>query len=111
MSIKIRSMAVLQAHPDKGPELVSLLSEFYTMMYRKQYSRDLLFRDAKQEGQFVHIRIWTSPEAREAAVHDPDVHYYWMKLPELAEITNIHENLETVFCTGDDAVADGSGEK
>jgi hypothetical protein len=99
MKESIRSMAILKAHAGRETELLAFLREFYTMMFTKQYSRDMLFRDLKQPGVLVHIRIWLSDEARNSAVHDPDVHRYWMKLPELATMTTIHEELEPVFST------------
>ena len=45
-------------------------------------------------------------EARAAAVQDPDVHRYWMKLPELGTITTIYEELEPVFSTQEGLVED-----
>jgi hypothetical protein len=95
----IRSMAIMKALPGTEPELLAFLREFYTMMYTKQYSRDMLFRELKQPGVLVHVRIWLSNEARETAMHDPDVHRYWMKLPELATMTTIYEELEPIFST------------
>lgn len=106
MRERIRSMAILKPHEGRAPELLAFLREFYTMMYTKQYSRDMLFQDAKQPGVFVHIRIWLSDEARAAAVQDPDVHRYWMKLPELGTITTIYEELEPVFSTQEGLVED-----
>jgi hypothetical protein len=97
-------MAILKAHPGKEPELLAFLREFYTMMCSKQYSRDMLFRDLKQPGVFVHIRIWLSEVARDSAVQDPDVHHYWMKLPDLGNITTIYEDLEPIFSTHDGVV-------
>jgi quinol monooxygenase YgiN len=99
-------MAILKPHPGKQPELIAFLREFYAMMYTKQYSRDMLFRDLKQSDVFVHIRIWLSDEARDAAVQDPDVHHYWMKLPELGSITTIYEDLEPIFSTQEGIVED-----
>jgi hypothetical protein len=103
-------MAVLKSHPGKEPELLAFLREFYTMMRSKQYSHDLLFHDLKQTDVFVHIRIWISDEARQSAVQDPDVHHYWMKLPELGTITTIYEELEPIFSTreGDNIIDPGN---
>ena len=55
------------------------------------------FLDRKQAGLLVHIRLWLSPEAREAAQQDPDVHRYWINLGEVAVITTIYEDLDEVF--------------
>jgi hypothetical protein len=104
MSEFIHSMAVLKAHEGKEPELLEFLREFYTMMREKQYSRDMLFQDSKQPGVFIHVRIWLSEEARETAVHDPDVHRYWVNLPELGTITSIHKELKPVFSPNDGSI-------
>ena len=100
----IRSMAIMKPHQDKESEMLTFLREFYLMMHSKKYSRDMLFHDLKQPGVFVHIRIWLSDEARNAAVQDPDVHRYWMKLPELGTITTIYEELEPIFSTQDGVI-------
>jgi quinol monooxygenase YgiN len=106
MKDSIRSMAILKPHPGNEAELFAFLREFYTMMFSKQYSRDVLLRDLKQPGVFVHIRIWLSEEARDSAMQDPDVHRYWMKLPELGTITTIYEELEPIFSTQEGIVAE-----
>lgn len=106
MRDQIRSMAVLKPHPGRDLELVAFLREFYTMMYTKQYSRDMLFQDAKQPGLFIHIRIWLSGEARATAVQDPEVHRYWMKLPELGSIVRTYEDLELIISTQEGIVED-----
>ena len=107
----IRSMAFLEPLPGMEQEMVAFLTEFYAMMYDKQYSRDMLFQDQKKTDIYVHVRIWFSPEAREAAMHDPDVHRYWMKLPELATVTSIYEDLETIFSTERSVVAQDAAKK
>ena len=99
MTEVIRSMAIMKAHSGKEPEFEAFLRDFYKMMHTKQYSRDILFRDLKQPGQLVHIRLWLSTEARDTAQQDPDVHHYWIKLPELGSITTIYEELEPIFST------------
>jgi hypothetical protein len=105
MKDPIRSMAILKPNPGQERELLEFLREFYSMMYTKQYSRDILYRDSKTD-LFVHVRIWLSDEARESAVHDPDVHRYWKNLPELATITSTYEELQPVFSTQDGIVED-----
>lgn len=106
MNESIRSMAILKPHPGSEPELIAFLREFYDLMYSKHYSRDILFHDLKQPGVLVHIRFWVSNEARESAVHDPDVHQYWMKLPDLATVTTIYEELDPIFSTQDGLIED-----
>jgi hypothetical protein len=106
MKDSIRSMAIMKPHPGMQSEFFAFLREFYTLMYTKQYSRDLLFRDMKQQDTFVHIRIWLSDEARSSAMQDPDVHHYWMKLPELGSIITIYEELEPIFSTREGVVED-----
>jgi hypothetical protein len=99
-------MAILKPHPGKESELFAFLREFYSMMYTKQYSRDMLFHDLKQPDVLVHIRIWLSDEARDSAMQDPAVHHYWMKLGELGTITTIYEELEPIFSTQEGIVED-----
>jgi hypothetical protein len=90
-------MAILKPHEGKEEATINYLREFYTMMSRKQYSRDTLFRDRKHPGLLVHIRLWLSQESRETAQQDPDVHRYWINLGEVAVITTIYEDLDEVF--------------
>jgi len=106
MSEAIRSMAVLKPYPGCDLELIALLREFYAMMYTKQYSRDVLYRDTRQPDTLIHLRIWASANARENAVHDPDVHKYWMQIPELGAITTLYEELEPIFSTEEGLVED-----
>jgi hypothetical protein len=109
MREQIRSMAIIKAHPGKESELEAFLRDFYKLMHRKQYSRDMLFRDLKQTGLLVHIRIWLSVTVREAAMQDPDVHHYWMALPELGTITTVYEDLESIFSTQDGVATESEG--
>ena len=106
MTDPIRSMAIMKAHPGKEPEFEAFLRDFYKLMHSKQYSRDILFRDLKQPGLFVHIRIWSSVDARESAMQDPDVHRYWIELPELGTITTVYEELVPIFATQESVAQD-----
>ena len=99
MDEEIVSLAIIEALPGKAEELVSMLRELYTLMHSKGYSRDTLRRDASRPDRFLHTRYWKSEETRAEAQHDPEVHRYWLRLPELCDIPTIYESLETVFET------------
>ena len=107
--MSIRSMAIMKPHDGKRAEMLEFLREFYNLMYAKQYSRDILFFDRNDPELLVHIRIWLSDEARATAVQDPDVHRYWMKLPELGTMIATYQELEPIFSTRDglDTITDG----
>ena len=96
---EIVSLAILEALPGKEEELVTMLRELYTLMHAKGYCRDSLWRDRERPDRFVHLRHWRSEEARMEAQADPEVHRYWLKLPELCIIPTVYENLETAIET------------
>lgn len=94
---QIISLTILEPFPGKEDEFIAHQREFYSLLATKGYSQDLFYRDARGTGQFVHIRVWKSEEARTEAQHDPDVHRYWMRLPELCRISTVFEELERLF--------------
>src|SRR5262250_3149521 len=93
---EIMALAVVEAFDNKDEECLQLLHEFYTALRRKQYSRDLLYRDSKDSRRFINIRYWHSDETRRAAHEDPDVHSFWKRLSEIAKVTQVFERLENV---------------
>jgi hypothetical protein len=97
MADEILSMAILEALPGKEEELLRMLRELYTLMKTKGYCRDSLHRDMVRPDCLLHLRHWTSPEMRAEAQADPEVHRYWLKLPELCTIPIVYESLEEVF--------------
>ena len=99
MADEIVTLAVLKALPGKEEELIAMLRELYTMMHEKGYSRDTLRRDRERPDRFFHVRYWKSEDARAEAQTDPEVHRYWLRLPELCTIPIVYENLETLFET------------
>jgi len=99
MSEEIVSLAVLEALPGKEGDLLRTLRDLYSMMRSKGYCRDVLHRDASRPGRFLHIRYWTSAQMRAEAQADPEVHRYWLMLPELCTVTTVYETLEMVFET------------
>lgn len=97
MDQAILALAVLQPLPGKEEELIATLRELYALLFRKGYSRDTLYRDPARPGSLVHLRQWISKEQRDEAQQDPEVHKFWLRLPELCVITTVHEELETVL--------------
>lgn len=95
----IRSMAILDAHPGREQDVITLLKDFYSAIHRKGYSEDVLYRDTKSGTRFIHLRIWNSEAARAEAQQDPDVHRYWVRLAEICTITTVYEQLESIFST------------
>jgi|SRR5690242_2363455 quinol monooxygenase YgiN len=96
MDKEILALAILEPFPGKEDELVEMLRELYALLFRKGYSRDTLYRDHKRPGTLVHLRRWTSSAHRDEAQQDPEVHRFWLRLPELCKLTTIHEELETL---------------
>ncbi|HWR35633.1 MAG TPA: antibiotic biosynthesis monooxygenase [Clostridia bacterium] len=99
MSNQVLSLAILEPVVGKEDACLALLRDFYTLLHAKGYSSDLLYRDPKEPGRFVHLRMWYSEEARSEAQQDPEVHRFWIQLPDVCTITTIHETLEQLFCT------------
>lgn len=93
---EIMALAVVEAFHGKDEECLQLLHEFYAVLRRKQYSRDLLYRDLKDRRQFINIRYWRSEQAREDAHEDPDVHRFWQRLSEISKVTVVFERLEDI---------------
>lgn len=106
MKNKVLSLAILEPHQGQEEATLELLREFYTFMRDKGYSNDLLFRDAKNAGKFVHLRVWKSNELREQAQEDPSVHHFWMRFPDVCEITTAYQNLELLFSSVESITAD-----
>ncbi|HLI63517.1 MAG TPA: antibiotic biosynthesis monooxygenase [Terriglobales bacterium] len=99
MEEEIISLAVLDAKPGKEDQLLNILREFYSFMRAKGYSHDTLHRDTSRPGRFLHLRYWASPQMRAEAQADPEVHRYWLRLPELCDVPIVYESLEKVVET------------
>lgn len=96
MSKEILSLAILEPVAGKEQECVQFLLEFYSLLHQKGYSRDLLYRDSKNDRRLLNFRYWVSEDMRREAQHDPDVHRYWQRLPEMCSISSIYETLEEI---------------
>ena len=104
---EIMALAVVEAFDGKDEECLQLLHEFYGVLRRQQYSRDLLYHDQKDPRRFINIRYWRSEEARAEAHEDPDVHKFWQRLSEISKVTSVFERLADV--TPQDSIAKQQG--
>ena len=93
---EIMALAIVYAFDGKEEDCLRLLHEFYAVLRRKQYSRDLLYRDVKDSRRLVNIRYWRSAETRKEAHEDPEVHGFWKRLSEISKVTLVFERLEDV---------------
>ena len=99
---EVLSMAVMEPFEGKEQEFEGVLTDFYAMLRKKNYSHDELLRSAN--GHYVNIRHWLSEDARAQAHEDPDVHRYWAKIGLLCQMRAVYETLESV---GKGATANG----
>ncbi len=93
---EIVSLAYIRIGEGKEEETLQTLAELYTLMARKGYSRDLLYRDAKNASRLVHLRYWKSETARQEAQEDPEVHRLWRRLAETSTVESVIEQLEEI---------------
>lgn len=93
---EVQSVAVFDVIEGQEQECSRVLRELYDLLRRKNYSRDLLLRDSKQPQRWINVRFWRSEQARMEAAEDPDVHHYWLQLPNLIRMQWVHERLEPV---------------
>ena len=104
---EIMALVVVEASEGREDECPQLLHAFYAVLRRKQYSRDLLYRDVNDPRRFVNLRYWWSEDARREAHEDPDIHAFWKRLSEIASVAPVYERLEEV--TPLDSTAKGEG--
>ena len=91
-------VSIAYVRPAMGNEqqTLEILAELYTLLSKKNYSRDLLYRDAKDHRRMINLRYWRSEEAREEAHEDPEVHLLWQRLSEVAKVEGVIEKLELI---------------
>ena len=92
--MEIMALAIFVAKDGKEEELLGVVREFYSMLQRKGYSRDVLYRDGKNPRRFIHLRYWKSEETRADAHEDPDVHRFWQQMGLLCDMESVTERLD-----------------
>lgn len=101
--MEIMAMAIFVAREGKEQELLAVVRQFYGMLQRKNYSRDLLYRDAKNPRRFIHLRYWKSEEARDSAHEDPEVHRFWQQMGLLCDMESVTQGMEELDWQADAA--------
>jgi hypothetical protein len=96
MEPEILAIAIVRPFDERHSEVLALLNEFYAMLARKGYSRDILYRSHKDPARLFNLRYWKCDEMRREASEDPDVHRYWHQLSTMAEVETVYEQLEEI---------------
>ena len=94
MSQEYLSIAIWEPLP--GLEAVSLetMRELNSIVSRKQYGRDLLYRSS--DAHYILLRYWNSDQARSTAQEDPEVLRCWARLGNEIKILKVYEKLQEI---------------
>jgi hypothetical protein len=94
MSLEYLSIAIWEPLP--GLEAVSLetMRELNSIVSRKQYGRDLLYRSS--DAHYILLRYWNSEQARSTAQEDPEVLRCWARLGNEIKILKVYEKLQEI---------------
>jgi quinol monooxygenase YgiN len=96
LSQDIFAIAVVRPEEGYEEEVLRILRDLYAVMTQKNYSRNVLYRDAKDPRRLVNLRYWTSEDARTRAQEDPDVHRHWARLGQVAKVEQVMEQLDEI---------------
>ena len=94
MSQEYLSIAIWEPLPDMEAASLQTMRELETIVSRKQYGRDLLYR--ANDSQYVLLRYWNSEEARSTAQEDPELLRCWARLGNEIKILKVYEKLEEI---------------
>jgi heme-degrading monooxygenase HmoA len=91
---EIVSIAIFQPLPGHEEASLATMQALIAALSSGGYSRDLLYRDAKSQDEYILLRYWKSEESRRAALEDPEVLRCWAKLSLEIRTVKIYETLE-----------------
>ena len=94
MAQEILSVAIWEPVPDHEAAALDTFHELTSIVTRKGYGRDFLYRDHDQH--YVFMRYWKSEDARRAALEDPEMLRCWAKLSNEVQIVKVYETLSEV---------------
>ena len=94
MAEEILSVAIWEPVPGHESAALQTFNELTSIVTRKGYGRDLLYRDG--EHHYVFMRYWKSEDTRRAAQEDPEMLRCWAKLGNEIQIVKVYERLSEV---------------
>lgn len=94
MSKEILSIAIFEPVPGSEEAAFATMRDLRAALERGEFSRDLMYRDAKSPTLYVLLRYWKSEEARRAALEDPEVLRCYARLAHEVRIVRVFETLE-----------------
>ena len=94
MAQEILSVAIWEPVPGQESAALETFHQLTTIVTRKGYGRDLLYRDREQH--YVFLRYWKSEDSRSSAQEDPEMLRCWAKLANEIQIVKVYETLSEV---------------
>jgi hypothetical protein len=91
MSQEYLSIAIWEPLPDMEAASLETMRELNTIVSKKQYGRDLLYRSSDKD--YVLLRYWNSEQARRTAQEDPELLRCWARLGNEIKILRVYEKL------------------
>jgi quinol monooxygenase YgiN len=91
---EVLSIAIFQPLPGHEQASLATMQALIAALSAGGYSRDLLYRDAKSQDEYILLRYWKSEDSRRAALEDPEVLRCWAKLSLEIRTLKIYEILE-----------------
>jgi len=92
----VLSIAVMEPFHGYEEEFMTVLHDLYSLMESKGYSRDILLRNPAEPTYFINVRYWKTPEMRQEAHEDPDVHRCWARLGHQCKMVRVHQTLDEI---------------
>jgi len=94
MSQEYLSIAIWEPLPGMEAVSVETMRELNSIVSRKQYGRDLLYRSS--DAHYILLRYWDSEQARSTAQEDPEVLRCWARLGNEIKIVKVYEKLQEI---------------
>jgi len=94
MAEEILSVAIWEPIPEHEAAALETFHELTSIVARKGYGCDLLYRD--HDHHYVFLRYWKSEDARRQAQEDPDMLRCWAKLGNEIQIVRVYETLTEI---------------